>query len=342
MPRPIGSNDATADVGGYLLHLLRLALPGRSAPAAALEAILARAGALGDTSGRRPSRAQLTALAVEEIAARNRLEAAWPPDPSPPALRQPGAGPPEPSPFAASGAPGVRQLRCELERHSPDSAAQAVQGAVDDDSLLVLVRALERRRRQAIALTIVYGVADDEAARAIGVDQAGLDELRREGITDLSQFVGGHRHRELQRSTLAPKPLPRLRPLPPGVNGVTVIRGTGVYVDQGPPQGWIDLFIQVVHRLIERMRHRHHDSAFDDDVGDVEKRRSHAAPPPTPTAQPIKRPKRTPSLTYFKTPPPTAGTHVHDRSPLATPSTARLSNPARPLARSGAAGRRGR
>lgn len=115
----------------------------------------------------------------------------------------------------------------------------------------------------------------------------------------------------------------RLIPLPVSADGVAVVQGTRVYIETDAPSGLLAALLKLLERLEGRLRDvLQLPDPTDDDVGETHK---HPPLTPTPTTQPIRRPRATPSLEPHRIPKPTGGTAVHRCSPQGTPSTQRLS-----------------
>ena len=293
--------------------LLRLITPGPSAARIALDRTLRRAGERADPGAGDPEAVwrRLVAFALEGLGAdaeatRSRL-----------------AG------TTIHSAPNIGALREALNAHGP-TVSPFTQGP-SDDTLLILVRALPLQARQALALGILYGMPDAATGATLGASHRELAELREAALQSIHRTLQQYGRRQLRGAALAPRPLRRLVPLPVSVDGIAVIRGTRVYVDRDAPNGLVSAILKLLERLQERVRHTLHlPDPTDDDVGESH---NHQPLGPTPTTQPIRRPRLTPSLEPHRLPKATGGTGVHRRSPQSTPSTQRLSPRTRPVAR---------
>lgn len=223
--------------------------------------------------------------------------------------------------------PDFSALRQALNGIGPTASPYG--SSPSDGTLLVLARALSLPERSALALTTLYGVSPEASAAALGIDGTQVRELESEALRSLHGTLAGYALRQLQGAALSAKAAPRLRPLPVRADGTAVIRGTRVYIDPDAPNGIIGALLKLLARLQERFKHTLHlVDPSDDDVG---KTHNHQPLDPTPTTQPIRKPRPTPSLEPHRMPKPTSGTAVHHRSPAATPSLQRLSARSRPL-----------
>jgi DNA-directed RNA polymerase specialized sigma24 family protein len=314
-----------------------MALPARREAVAALqwthaEGLLRAAELPSDPAARAR---WFTGLALKELRRWQHGAAAGAVDRPRPATALPSLVPP----LLASQLPGSQDLRRRLLVGARDELVPDAMAKLDDDPMLVLVRSLPVDQRQAIGLGIVHRLDPAELTAVLGVSVEALGALIETGLDHLRQLISRHRRADLQRSTLSAKASPRLQPLPVDPHGRAVVRGTRVYLDGDPPRGLLELALHLLQSFIDRLRHRHdHHDPFDDDVGKSHGSARSAVPPATPTAQPIAKPKPTPSMAGFRTPPPTAGTGLHRRSPQATPSIERLSNRSRPIGPTGGRG----
>jgi hypothetical protein len=227
-------------------------------------------------------------------------------------------------------APNVGALRRAINTIGPTTTPFGE--GPSDSTLLVLVRALPLDQRQALTLLTLYGIGPGQAAEVARRSPDQLEELRLEAVRSLHGTLGSYANRQLHGAVLAPKGAARLRPLPV-FDGMAVVRGTRVYIDPNAPVGMVGMFIKLLERLQERLRHALHlPDPLDDDAGDSNR---HRALDPTPTAKPIRKPRPTPSLEPHRMPKPTRGTGVHRRAPQMTPSTQRLSASSRPSPKAG-------
>jgi hypothetical protein len=293
--------------------LVRLLTPGPSAARGALDGTLDRAHQRAHLRPADPDRVWhwLVALALERIGLRADADA----------IRSLLAG------ATIHRAPNVAALRDQLNAHGP-TVSPFTEGPTDA-TLLVLVRALPLPARQVLALSTLYGLPDAAISAMLGVSDRELAGLRETALQSIYLTLQQYGQRQLRGAALAPKPLPRLVPLPASVDGIAVIHGTRVYVDRNVPNGLVGALLKLLERLQERLRQTLHlRDPTDDDVGDS---RSHRPLDPTPTAQPMRKPRLTPSLEPHRLPKATGGTGVHRRSPQSTPSTQRLSSPSRPV-----------
>jgi DNA-directed RNA polymerase specialized sigma24 family protein len=293
------------------LHsLFRLCLP---QPEAAQEALLATLGDVAESADEigPKSEVELTRwiddIALAQLARRHRLEA---------------------RPRPAATLPPPRRPLVREERELLD--------ALDDATLAILIRGLERETRIAVALGLVHAVDRRRVALVLGCPPEHVDMLQRGALGQIAELLSRHQHERFrqpaQKDVIAKKPAPHLRPLPGGGgDGIIVVRGTKAMVVPGPPTNVYDLVRALVERVLDRIRRRRTEHHFDDEVGTTGHARSRKAPPPTPTAQPIKKPRLTPTLRDYRKPEATRGTATHDRSPKSTPGTERIASPRRVL-----------
>jgi DNA-directed RNA polymerase specialized sigma24 family protein len=294
------------------LHsLFRLCL---AQPEEAQEALLATLGEVAQGSAGLTGRSEVEAahwvddIALAQLARRHRV-AAGPRPATPPRL--------------LPRRPLVRE-----ERELLDS--------LDDATLAILVRGLERETRIAVALGLVHGIDRRRVALVLGCPVERVDMLQRGALGQLADLLSRHQHERFRQparpSVLARTTAPHLRPLPAGASdGIIVIRGTKAMVVPGPPQSVYDLVRALVERVLDRIRRRQMEHHFDDEVGTSADAKSRRPPPPTPTTQPLAKPKRTPTLRDYRKPDTTRGTATHDRSPKSTPGTERIGAPRRVL-----------
>lgn len=207
---------------------------------------------------------------------------------------------------------------------------------LDDATLAILVRGLDGDARIAVALGLVHSIDRRRVALVLGCPPERVDALQRGALGQLAELLSRHQHERFRRpahaNVVARTTAPHLRPLPAGASGgIIIVRGTKAMVEPGPPQSLYELVLRLVDRFLDRVRRRHIEDHFNDEVGTSGDARSRRPPPPTPTTKPLKKPRRTPTLRDYRQPDPTRGTATHDRSPKTTPGTARIAPPRRAL-----------
>jgi hypothetical protein len=245
-----------------------------------------------------PTRAVLMALALDEVAARRSAAA------DPPVPRMAGARRRVPADFY---------------------------DGLDDGTLSILVRTLPSGPREAVVLTVICGLPEERVAEVLGTAPAEAARLAQVGIDEVRGLLTADAAAHHGPADLAARPAPHLKSLPSlAADGHIVVRGTRAFLVPHGPGGLLESALLAFARLWHRLRRRH---GHDHHLGGGPSRRSRkeAALPPTPTSQPIARPQLTPTLQPHALPEATAGTQLHKRSPHATPSTKRLSNPPRAL-----------
>ena len=197
-----------------------------------------------------------------------------------------------------------------------------------DAKLAVLVRALPAPERRALVLSAICSLPDTEVARACGIEAG-----------EVAPLVARARARALAllpEATPAPGALSRetahhLRPArAPSASALIVVRDGGAYIEPGPDNGLMHVALRALERVLDILRRSPVPGLRTSDISGAGRASKTERPPPTPTTRPLPKPARTPSLTEYRLPPPTAGTGVHRRSPMGTPSTNRISNPRRP------------
>jgi DNA-directed RNA polymerase specialized sigma24 family protein len=202
---------------------------------------------------------------------------------------------------------------------------------ISDSALAVLIRTLEPRTRQAVALSTVYGLEDARIASAIGCETWEVAKLKAAGISKLLEMIDLHRRREEKlKSQIAAVPY-ELRPIPVGNAGRgpaegTVVVGTKVHLEPAQPKGIVQLVRAALKRMAELFRRHRDETDLSDDVGEGGPQKT---PDPTPTLRPFEKPGSTPTTRGYRNPKLSPGVAVYTM-PRGTPTTRRLSNPRRP------------
>lgn len=295
-----------------LLILLRFLTAGPSAARRVLDQTMVAAAEQASPRRPRPEDdwAWLVALALAQLRPRVAI-----------------GGPPSLEAHSIAVTPDFGALRSALNQLGPASSPFA-EGPTDS-TLLVLVRSLPREVRAPLALGVLYRIPDPVAREVLGARAGELQELREQALRLIHELLRSYAERQLRRAALSAKLPPRLVPLPIRIDGVAVVNGARVYIDKGAPTGIVGALLALLARLQERLKDALHlHDLSDDDVGETH---NHQPLDPTPTTQPLKRPRATPSLEPHRMPSPTRGTAVHRQSPGGTPSTQRLSTSPRSL-----------
>jgi DNA-directed RNA polymerase specialized sigma24 family protein len=194
--------------------------------------------------------------------------------------------------------------------------------------LALLVRTLPAPERRALVLSTICATRDEEVARACGVAPGDVAPLVAQARARLLALLS-----EARPTGAAParETAHHLRPArPPSANAVIVVRDGGAFIEPGPENGLMHVAMRALERVLDVLRRSPIPLPRTSDLAGAGRTRKTEPPPPTPTTRPLPKPARTPSLTEYRLPPPTAGTGVHRRSPMGTPSTNRISNPRRP------------
>lgn len=222
----------------------------------------------------------------------------------------------------------------EAETAEPEPDPGEALAATRDEALAAMVRTLELETRQAVVLTVVCGLGDAEAGRALGCPARQIERLRMDGLLSLRARLADQavRREALRRELSDTNPYDLVAAAASSVPGNGKGKGHGADIDRfghvrltPPPElNIFKLMRQALKRILDRMRDEEH--KLDDEIGGGGQ---HKALDPTPGQKPFERPKATPSIVAYTKPESSIGTASY-RMPKGTPSTARLSNRSRP------------